>query len=205
MGRARTWKLAGAGAAVAALGLGGVTALGGAPSSASTAHDRPPTSGPRGQGPADQGPPGLSEGTALIVGGSTASPSSGTTLNLSSYDFAATATGTGTAATGTATGAGATGTASSGIAPGTLVVTTSLAAQSDLSSLSSTTAELVVRGGRGPSSVDAAFTGLTLQQYEMSSAGGGTLTLTFTFTKVALAAPTPPPPANGSSSNSNGG
>ena len=199
MGRARTWKLAGAGAAVAALGLGGVTALGGAPSSASTAHDRPPTSGPRGQGPADQGPPGLSEGTALIVGGSTASPSSGTTLNLSSYDFAATATGTGTAATGTATG-----TASSGTAPGTLVVTTSLAAQSDLSSLSSTTAELVVRGGRGPSSVDVSFEGLVFQQYEMSSAGGGTLTLT--FTKVTPTSPTTaPPPVNSSNGGSNGG
>lgn len=192
MKRTRTWMLVGTGTAVAALGVTGLTALGAAGASASrhgaALHARRAH-------PADQGLGGPN-GAVLTIGsggttGGTASTggtsSSGITLGVSSYDFVVSLAGT------VATQSGGTGAGK--VAAGTLVVTTSLAAQGDLTTLTAPSTATLTTGG-GPAGLDVTFQSLALRQYEVSSENGGTVTLTFGFLSANPTQPTgtPPPP-----------
>lgn len=189
MTRARSGKLVGAGVAVATLATGGAAVAGGAASSAAaTAHHQAASVAAGRLRPADHpGLPASHGGTTLTIGATAAAGNSasttGTVLEVSSYDFVKSL----------ASGLGSPSSTTGAVAPDTLVVTTSLAAQGELASLSGTTTGELVAHGEGAAALDATFSGLTLQQYEISSDNGGTVTLTFAFSGVSLAAATTPP------------
>ena len=201
MARVPSGKRVGVGVAVAALAAGGAAVAGGAASSASTAHRQAASAATGRLRPADHQPggPGSHGGTTLTIGappagGSAGSPTTGTVIAVSSYDFVD-AVGGSSASAGSPTGA---------VAANTLVVTTSLDAQSELASLTASAGGELVAHGEGASALDATFAGLSLQRYEISSDSGGTLTLTFGFSSVTLAAPTSVPTGTASSTGGTG-